>query len=235
MAEYDARNDGSIESDVLVIDQTPFEATQTLTRPDGETMTREVVQQTCLDGCGGVPTGKKSRFIQGHDATLKGRLIRAHINAVPVAIVVNGQRNEMSALEYAADLNWDRFLVEATAREEDKRQRIQARKEDMERLRTEREAKKDAAVRTDEEFPLFLKLFGREFPARVLSEETDGSVVYEYRKKDGSTNTHVIKPEPQATVTTPAASTSAAGPTTPPPDPDPVDPEDEDENGEDED
>lgn len=45
---------------------------------DGETAEAEpeVPREKCLCGCGQAPTRKKSRFMPGHDATLKSRLYK---------------------------------------------------------------------------------------------------------------------------------------------------------------
>ncbi|MDP9363922.1 MAG: hypothetical protein M3Q10_06800 [Chloroflexota bacterium] len=38
--------------------------------------TREDAQHCCLCGCGGQPKGKKSRYVQGHDAKHRSQLLR---------------------------------------------------------------------------------------------------------------------------------------------------------------
>lgn len=63
----------------------------------------------CLDGCG-AEIGKGKRFVQGHDARLKGILIRAHLAGAPVT-TWNGKTNvkTASAVEFAKTLSTDKF------------------------------------------------------------------------------------------------------------------------------
>jgi len=39
--------------------------------------TKTAIRKLCLCGCEGIPIGKKSRFLPGHDAKLKGMLLKA--------------------------------------------------------------------------------------------------------------------------------------------------------------
>jgi hypothetical protein len=56
----------------------------------------------CPCGCGAVPVGKTAVFMMGHDARLRGKLIRAHLTGTEVVRYVDGeQANPVSALEDA--------------------------------------------------------------------------------------------------------------------------------------
>lgn len=63
---------------------------------------------SCLCGCGGTPSGKKARFIPGHDARYKGMLNRAHIAGIKVVIVEDGVRKDpVTAMSLAKAQGWE--------------------------------------------------------------------------------------------------------------------------------
>lgn len=78
-------------------------------RPDGSL--------GCPCGCFGVPTTKKATFITGHDATLKGKLIRAHLTGAKITIVHDTfTHRPASAMEIAEGYGWAVYLIDARAR-----------------------------------------------------------------------------------------------------------------------
>lgn len=71
--------------------------------------------ESCLCGCG---ESAKSRFAQGHDQRLRGKLTRAHVAGVEVLFLVNGQPNGKpeSALKAAARFGMDHHLEAKSAK-----------------------------------------------------------------------------------------------------------------------
>lgn len=61
----------------------------------------------CECGCGELPSGKRSRFRQGHDARIRGMLIRAAAASARVVTVdeANGHTTTYDPIEYAATLD----------------------------------------------------------------------------------------------------------------------------------
>lgn len=57
-------------------------------------------REPCLCGCGGIPSGKKSRFMQGHDARLKGMAQRFALGDGDVKLT-------RAALEFCA--TWEKL------------------------------------------------------------------------------------------------------------------------------
>lgn len=72
---------------------------------------------SCPCGCLENPRGKKTSFLQGHDAKLKGILIRAHLTNTPVVEVRDGEPFERLPIEVAKDREWQGFLYDAEERE----------------------------------------------------------------------------------------------------------------------
>lgn len=74
----------------------------------------------CPCGCTDHPKGTKSRFVMGHDARLKGKLIRAHITDTPVHLLDEGGNHvkDTVAMEVARELGprWTRHLEAAQER-----------------------------------------------------------------------------------------------------------------------
>lgn len=73
-----------------------------------------VADGECHCGCGEKTNGK-SRFRMGHDARLKGKLIRAHLAKVDVVQGTAGG-SAKSALIVAASYGWDGYLLDADLR-----------------------------------------------------------------------------------------------------------------------
>ena len=77
----------------------------------------------CLCGCRQAPTGRNAKFRMGHDARLRGKLIRAHCTNAPVTVIAENNRGEevpttRTAMEWADELNWANYLKVAAEREE---------------------------------------------------------------------------------------------------------------------
>ena len=68
----------------------------------------------CPCGCNTRPAGKNRTFAIGHDARLRGKLIRAHLTGTPVVYITSDERIETgTAMEWAADHQWVGFLMNA--------------------------------------------------------------------------------------------------------------------------
>jgi hypothetical protein len=96
---------------------------------------RETDSFGCPCGCNGAPKGKKAKFAMGHDARLRGILIRAHLMAVEVLYVVNGARMEpKTAMEVAGKYDWQEYLEAAVLRREGKNREVLQKSIGSERL-----------------------------------------------------------------------------------------------------
>lgn len=86
-------------------------------------------RMTCLCGCGHPPTGVKTLFCMGHDARLRGVLIRAHLVGTHIRFLNRKEQpifptrephpevpSEGSAMDVAAPLGWAKYLESASAR-----------------------------------------------------------------------------------------------------------------------
>lgn len=76
------------------------------------TVTLNIKEGTCHCGCNGTPKGKKSKFIQGHDARLKSRLISAHRSGEKV--LYNG--TEKTAKQVARSYGFGAMITDAPAK-----------------------------------------------------------------------------------------------------------------------
>lgn len=59
-------------------------------------------ERTCHCGCLGEVAGAKSTFQMGHDARLRGKLIRAHLAGVPVRVHIDAPEDEQLTAELTA-------------------------------------------------------------------------------------------------------------------------------------
>lgn len=66
----------------------------------------DISDSTCLCGCKEPTPG---RFRPGHDARLKGRLLRAHMNKTGVTILRDGKEQQMTARAYAKEVSSDKY------------------------------------------------------------------------------------------------------------------------------
>lgn len=87
-------------------------------RPDGNGI-------GCPCGCGHVPVGKKSRFMMGHDAKLRGILIRAHLTGTKMVEVIDGKEGAViSAMMMSQHYDWAPYLKQAELRREGKSRQV---------------------------------------------------------------------------------------------------------------
>lgn len=105
----------------------------------------------CACGCGNNPAGRKAKFCMGHDARLKGVLMRAYSAGLNLALVeqTTGTAEVVDPLVYADQfstekVNWRKLVQEAADRVRERRGGIDRRT--AERAVLERAAR-DGAVR----------------------------------------------------------------------------------------
>lgn len=94
---------------------------------------------SCPCGCEGFPTGNKSTFVIGHDARMKGILIRAHLTNTQVRFwYVEAQElgDSYSAAAVADLYGWVHYLVAAEERAEGQKRASLDRLLDSRRLVT---------------------------------------------------------------------------------------------------
>lgn len=95
--------------------------------PDKTLILIKPEEDGCACGCGGKPEGKGRSFRMGHDARLKGKLIRAHLTDTAVVVVDGGTLRETSAAKLAKKLGWQDYLDEAAQREADRKKEREER------------------------------------------------------------------------------------------------------------
>jgi hypothetical protein len=84
----------------------------------------------CPCGCGEMPKGTKAVFAMGHDARLRGKLIRAHLTDTGITYVITGdvpeagQRFDTTAAQLAAEYGWASYLEAAELRREGKNREV---------------------------------------------------------------------------------------------------------------
>lgn len=79
----------------------------------------------CPCGCQGYPLGTKAIFSMGHDARLRGKLIRAHLMGVEIVYVVDGtQVPAQTAMKVAEQFDWGPYLESAVLRREGKNREV---------------------------------------------------------------------------------------------------------------
>lgn len=91
----------------------------------------------CPCGCATMPVGAKAKFAMGHDATLRGKLIRAHLMGAEIRIVYNGDENDsitLSAMALAEQYDWKEYLDAAVLRREGKNREVLQKSVGNERL-----------------------------------------------------------------------------------------------------
>lgn len=85
----------------------------------------------CPCGCGDWPLGEKAIFAMGHDARLRGKLIRAHLTDTQVMYVVNlprypphSEQCVYTAMEIAEKYGWKEYLDNAVLRRDGRNRQI---------------------------------------------------------------------------------------------------------------
>jgi len=86
----------------------------------------EVQEGQCACGCTDKPAGAKSKFKMGHDARLRGKLIRAHLTGTPVVMIESEARPSpvFTALEVAQRHGWQQYLKDADTRRDGKNRQV---------------------------------------------------------------------------------------------------------------
>lgn len=89
----------------------------------------------CPCGCGEFPLGTKAIFCMGHDARLRGKLIRAHLMGVRVRYYAGGVLGDPTDAEVlASQYAWKAYLDEAVMRREGRNREVLKRALGSERL-----------------------------------------------------------------------------------------------------
>lgn len=113
--KYDPKQDsskGHQKDGVLVLAQK--------TKKDGD---HEIT--SCASGSLEFPSNRKSKFVQGGDARLKGRLIRAHLTGTKVVRVIDGKAGKAgTALAVAKEHGFEKQIKAA----DDRFKKAQAKK-----------------------------------------------------------------------------------------------------------
>lgn len=107
LANYRPKDDSSTNTDQYRAKKQGMSNALILVVEDGE----------CGCGCQ-QKTSRTATFRMGHDARLRGKLIRAHCTDTPVAIVDGDQIGVSTAMEVAAAHGWEGYLKVAKEREE---------------------------------------------------------------------------------------------------------------------
>ena len=144
----------------------------------------------CPDGCGGKPNGKNRVFRQGHDARLKGILIRAGATGNSVTTVTNGKATTETAATIAKRFGFAGQVAAGIEREQGKAKAREAREASRAAAAAERKAKKNTAKGGGGSGPKK----GDRFPVKVGRWTFEGEIVkvskgvatLQYEKKDGT-------------------------------------------------
>lgn len=93
--------------------------------PEATVVTLAMKPGDCHCGCGEAPASPKSSFRMGHDARLKGKLIRAHLTDTPVVLVVGGHEYAPTpAIKRADEYGWVGQLEAAERRRADANRKV---------------------------------------------------------------------------------------------------------------
>lgn len=106
--DWTPRSDSSDGVDYDKIGLNP-ETTMVLARP---------TERSCYCGCQTDPSGRGRKFAMGHDARLRGKLIRAHLTGTPVAYLAGDiVQDEGTAMTFAATHGWGQYLKTAETKQ----------------------------------------------------------------------------------------------------------------------
>lgn len=116
--QYDPRQDSSPGAEDYHADRDAPDGSEAAAGfyPD-ETVILITADGTCACGCGQTPKGKTSNFCMGHDARLRGKLIRAHLMGYEVAVYDGGLVVSGPAMTFATNLGWECYLEDAERKE----------------------------------------------------------------------------------------------------------------------
>lgn len=161
---------------------------QCLAHFDGETYEEIVDNATGETEDTGVPVYKSCGattdriYAPGHDAKLKGALIKRYLADEPFIQLDGGMLIHGDPMEVARQLGWDHFLVAAYARRADKAE-----------AKRERAAAKIAARQAVQAGQVKIGRWTYDI-VKILGEFTD-EVEVEYRTKQGDLKTAMVKTE----------------------------------------
>lgn len=78
----------------------------------------------CPCGCGEFPEGEKAIFRMGHDARLRGKLIRAFLMGVSIVQYIDEHEHEFTAMEMAKEYDWEEYLWSAQLKRDGKNREL---------------------------------------------------------------------------------------------------------------
>lgn len=144
----------------------------------------------CPDGCGGKPTGKKRVFRQGHDARLKGILIRAgatgrNIRNVVGSVTTDETPNTVAKRYGFADQVRDgiaKHAAAAKAKDERAADRAKAKEAKATAKSTKAKASTNGGVSKGDRFPIKV---GRWTYEGEVTKVSKGVATLEYETKKG--------------------------------------------------
>lgn len=131
-SKYDPRNDSTVGFKDLAA-QTGSVVLNTKHR----TFLKDDDRLGCPCGCEGEPVGAKATFLMGHDARLRGKLIRAHLTDTGVVTLIDGgTERHQSAMSVAEDYgeSFVEALKSAVLRRDGKNREVVARALNSKRL-----------------------------------------------------------------------------------------------------
>lgn len=86
------------------------------------------IVKSCPCGCGDFPASEKTTFCMGHDARMRGKLIRAHLMGVKVRFYhtneATGFGEPLEAISVAAWYGWQEYLMNAALRRDGKNREL---------------------------------------------------------------------------------------------------------------
>lgn len=154
------------------------------TKPTVGTVVLNVGERQCHDGCGQQPEGRNAKFRMGHDARLKGILIRAHATRTPI----NRNGKVTTALALAAEYDTDKFSW--TAMVKDAAAAIQNRPAATKRSATKpakKAAAKKAPAKAAASKTVQVKIGRWTYEGVVTGGEANGKVIVRYTDSKGQT------------------------------------------------
>lgn len=94
----------------------------------GAVVLRRKDEDGCPCGCGDASASKKTTFLMGHDARLRGKLIRAHLMEVGIVRILGKTvANAVPAMAVAKEYKWAKYLDEAIKRRDDQNKKVLAK------------------------------------------------------------------------------------------------------------
>lgn len=141
-----------------------------------DTVVLIVGEGECPDGCGAKPQGKNRTFRQGHDARLKGILIRAGATSRNVTTITGDVQTTETPLNLAKKYGFSGQVKDGIEREQAKAKTRQARQEKREQTAADKKAAKAAKKATTPKATGGVKK-GDRFPIKVGRWTKEGEVL----------------------------------------------------------